>query len=52
MDLKWDYQKKGIKVLMRVYTQKVLKEDGHEPPKKPVYGPTKYEHLECGKQIQ
>ena len=52
MDLKWDYDKREVKVPMRGYTQKALKESGYQPRTKPFQGPTKYDHPEYGRQTQ
>ena len=59
IDLEWNYDttvgisNNGYVVAsMNNYTKKVLQEFQHPNPKKPVYGPSKYDQLEFGKKVQ
>jgi hypothetical protein len=52
IDLDWDYAKEEVKLSMKGYVKKALKEYQHKPPTKPFDAPTKYHKPEFGQKIQ
>ena len=52
IDLDWDYERREVKLSMKGYVAKALKEFQHPQPTKPVYGPTPYTAPIYGRTIQ
>jgi hypothetical protein len=52
IDLDWDYEKEEVKLSMKYYVKKALKEYQHKAPTKPFDAPTKYHKPEFGQKIQ
>jgi hypothetical protein len=52
IDLDWDYNKREVKLSMKGYVKKALKEYQHTSPPKPYNTPTKYHKPEFGQKIQ
>jgi hypothetical protein len=52
IDLDWNYEKGEVKLSMKAYAPKSLKEFQHPPPNKPVNGPTPYTAPVYGKTVQ
>ena len=52
IDLDWDYNKEEVKLSMKGYVKKALKEYQHVAPTKPFDAPTKYHKPEFGQKIQ
>jgi hypothetical protein len=52
IDLDWDYKKREVRLSMKGYVKKALKEFQHPMPEKPVYGPTPYTAPIYGKSVQ
>ena len=52
IDLDWNYEAGEVKLSMKGYVQKALKEFLHKPPSKPVNGPTPYTAPVYGKSVQ
>lgn len=52
MILDWDYKKRTLDVSMPGYVQEGRKIFGHQMPKQPVYGPSKFIPITYGQKIQ
>ena len=52
IELKWDYVKREVTLLMEGYSTRALKKFQHTPPTKHHCGPTKYLPPEYGQKIQ
>ncbi len=52
IDLTWNYEEGEVKLAMKGYVPKALKEFLHKPPSKPVNGPTPYTAPVYGKAVQ
>ena len=52
IDLDWDYEKEEVKLSMKGYVKKALKEYQHVAPTKPFDAPTKYHKPEFGQKVQ
>jgi hypothetical protein len=52
IDLDWNYEKEEVKLSMKGYVTKALKEYQHAPPTKPFDAPTKYHKPEFGQKVQ
>jgi hypothetical protein len=52
IDLKWNYTDGEVQLSMEGYVPKALKEFQHQPPNKPVNGPTPYTAPIYGKTVQ
>jgi hypothetical protein len=52
IDLNWNYEAGEVKLSMKGYVPKALKEFLHKPPCKPVNGPTPYTAPVYGKSVQ
>ena len=52
IDLEWRYEQGEVKISMKGYVPKGLKEFQHPPPRKPVNGPTPYTPPVYGKTVQ
>jgi hypothetical protein len=52
IDLDWDYNKREVKLPMKGYVRKALKEYQHKAPTKSFDAPTKYHKPEFGQKVQ